>query len=84
MKDLDYQPGQLQQPDEELPLCIEPKDRFNELKSRLLSVKDNKLKTSESDNQYYFKGMKNLIKDITNNKIDENMRLTRSKKMVLM
>lgn len=69
MKDLDRQPSQPQQPDQELPLCIEPKDRFNELKSRLLSVKDNKLKASESDNQYYFKGMKNLIKDITNNKI---------------
>ena len=61
LKDLDYQPDQLQQPDQprqpdqpqqpdqELPLWIESEDRFNGLKHRSLSVKDNELKTSTSD-----------------------------------
>lgn len=49
--------------------------------SSVLSVKDNKLKASESDNQYYFKGMKNLIKDITNNKITKNYAINQVKKI---
>ena len=69
LKDLDYQPDQPQKPDQELSLWIESEDRFNELKNHILSVKDNALKTSTSDNHYNFNGMKKLIKDITNNKI---------------
>ena len=69
MKDLDYLPDQPQKSDQELSLWIESEDRFNELKNHILSVKDNELKTSTSDNHYNFNGMKKLITDITNNKI---------------
>ena len=38
------------------------------LKKRILSAKDDELKTSTNDYQYNYNGMKKLIKDITNNK----------------
>ena len=58
--------------DQELPLWIKSKDEFNELKDRLLGLKNKKLKTSTNKHQYYFSYMKKLIKDIANNKTTKN------------
>ena len=74
------QPVQAKQLDRELPLWIEPGDRFHALGNRILNVTDNELKTSASDNRYNFNGMRKLIKDITDNKMQIMILLTRSKK----
>ena len=58
--------------DQELPLWIKSKDEFNELKDRLLGLKNNELKTSTNKHQFNFSYMKNLLKDIANNKTTKN------------
>ena len=68
LKDLDYQPQQLDQPDQAPPLWILSNDKFNKLKYHILSVKNNRSRTSSDGDQYDFSYMKRLIKDIANNK----------------
>ena len=45
---------------------------FNELKDRLLGLKNNELKTSTNKHEFDFSYMKKLIKDIANNKTTKN------------
>ena len=65
--------------DEELLPWIEPKDEFNKLKNRNLSVKDNKLKTGTDKYLYDFSYTKELIRYIANNKITKNNAINRVK-----
>ena len=57
---------------------IKSKDEFNELQNCMLSV-NNLLKTSTDKYQYNFIYMKELIKNITNNKITKNNTINRVK-----
>ena len=96
LKNLDYQPNQPQQPDhsqqpdqpqqpdQKLPTRIGSEHRFNKLKKRILSVKNNDLKTSTGDIRYNFNGIKKLIEKITNNKIAKGYAIKKSKELLLM
>ena len=49
-------------------MWIKSKDELNELKDRLLGLKNYELKTSKNKHQHDFSYRKKLIKDIANNK----------------
>ena len=53
---------------QELPLWTESNDEFNKLRNRILTVKDNEKTTITTKYIYHFGIMRELIKDITNNK----------------
>ena len=53
---------------QELPLWTESKDEFNKLRNCILTVKDNEKTTIATKCIYHFGCMKELIKDIANNK----------------
>ena len=54
--------------DQEILSWTKSKEEFNELKYRLVGLRNNELKTSTNKHQYYFSYMKKLIKYIFNNK----------------
>ena len=58
--------------DQELLPWIESKDKFNKLKNRILSLKDDKLKTGTDKYRYDFSNRKEVIIEIANNKIKKS------------